>query len=293
MKLGNNNKLITITKSYYIDLNIYQDMISFLDYRYLLNVYENLNEKNNPLKKIEWEKNKKRIFWDNKYSTKEIINCLISSLSKGRSSLFKKFYILFLTYYKELLNYIFIISNNKLHNNLALEKFIYRYFCLEKNTFIERFNKFLYIKNGELLNINTLINISIKSLYLNIGFFLMTNIKKGKRKMKETKFNSRYLFLRDQRKQAIRHIVKQILTNKEFTFNAEKENKDDSKNHQPNLRLRLNWSFGELLFNTKSSIFYKRKWSIFYKYYLEQTGDSKYVNVIAKEKYSGKHYRLK
>ena len=292
MKLGNNNKLITITKSHYIDLNIYQEMIGFLDYKRLLDVYENLNEKNNPLKKIEWEKNKKRIFWDNKYSTKELINCLFSSLSKGKPNLFKKFYILFLTYYKELLNYIFIINNNKLYNNLFLEKFIYRYFCVEKDIFIERFNKFLYIKNGELLNINTLINISIKTLYLDIGFFLTTNIKKGKRKMKEVKFNSRHLFLRDKKKQAIKHIVKQILTNQEFTFNNEKENKDEFKN-QPNLKLRLNWSFGELLFNTKNSIFYKRKWSIFYKYYLEQTGDSKYTNVVAKEKYSRRHYKFK
>ena len=251
MKLGNNNKLITITKSYNIDLNKYQEMIGFLDYKYLFNIYENLNKKNNPLKKIEWGKNKKRIFWDNKYSVKEIIGCLISSLSKGKPNLFKKFYTLFLSYYKELLNFIFIVNNSKLYNNLLLEKFIYRYFCVEKSVFIERFNKFLYIKNGDLLNINTLLNISIKSLYLNIGFFLTTNIKKGKRKIKELKFNSRYLFLRDQKKQAIKYIAKQILTNKEFNFNNKKEKKDDSKNQQPNLKLRLNWSLGELLFNTK------------------------------------------
>ena len=290
MKLSNNNKLRIITKSYHIDLNKYQEMIGFLDYKYILDAYESLDRRNNPLKKIEWEKNKKRIFWDNKYSTKEIINCLISSLSKGKANIFKKLYILFLTYYKELLNYIFIINNSKLYNNLALERFIYRYFCVEKDVFLERFNKFLYIKNGGLLNINTLINISVKSLYLNIGFFLTTNIKKGKKKLKEAKINSRHLFLRDKKRQAIRHIVKQILTNQEFTFNNEKKDKDDYKN-QPNLRLRLNWSLGELLFNTKNSIFYKRKWSIFYKYYLEQTGDSKFTNSIAKEKYSKKYYK--
>lgn len=77
---------------------------------------------------------------------------------------------------------------------------------------LKKFNN-LSLKDtkGSLNNISFLLELSVKYLYLGVGFSYITNIFKGKRKIKNIILQPKYIFGYDRMKQTLKNLSSQFL----------------------------------------------------------------------------------
>ena len=202
-----------------------------------------------------------------KKTKQKLIFFFLTMLCKGRSKLLKRFLSSYLNYFDQLS----LISTSSLI--YLTDKSIINY---SKFLGIDIHNLQTYykekldeIKYGGLYNINPLLEKSIKQLYLGVAFDYITNVVKSKRKIKTTILKPKYIFGDKKKKHALKHLTNQILkSNKQKNLKSLLgSNFDINIKEELNLKVRLNWSITQLFFNLNKSIFYKRKWSIFTKFY--------------------------
>ena len=80
----------------------------------------------------------------------------------------------------------------------------------------------------------------------------------------------RYIFGYDRVKQTLKNLSSQFLKTqriKEFTRLLKNSKNEITIKESLSLQSRMNWGLTNLLFDLKNSMFYKRKWNIFIKFY--------------------------
>lgn len=207
-----------------------------------------------------------------KKSQSTLFTQFIKSLSKGKARLSKKYTQNYLNYYSTLIRF----SQNSLHTNLTVNlspTIIPYFFGCEWDWLsakLRQKQQDLIEDSSVLFNASWMIPQALKKLFLGVGFSYITNIVKGKRKIKNTILKPKFIFGNKRVKESLKHLTNQILKSPKMDneLNSLLSTHKESLNISSlSLQSRLNWTYTHLFFNFNESIFYKRKWAIFLKFY--------------------------
>ena len=256
-------KLQKKTSFFFIDLVLIK---AFLKKDIITNIVFKTRDK---IKTTSIKKNKYNIKNFNlRFRYKKLLNKLVSNLTKNKPFLKKKLTKLCLNYFE---NLFFWFKNLDTITWSYCEYSPVLLGISSTNLKVQIKNLWNENKSNKLYNINFIFEKNLKILYLGVSFSYITNVFKGKRKIKNILLKPKYIFGFNKIKATLKHITIQIVKTqkkKQFLRLLDTTSIDNlTIKDTLNLNTRVNLSLANLLFDIKNSFFYKRKWAIFSKFY--------------------------